>query len=280
MACENAKSNYCNENVHNIVEKMMQGQFKEDYIGGLFNDPEYPTFEKLEECIQYLQEYVPLHLPQIEKVLETILPCFINPARPIKILDYGSGPATVALAFCRLLPRLNNKHRLKITTVETSEEFNNMINIFRAENANESIKIAACFKYGLLDDRLMDDKSIFQIGHNWIIMANVLSAIGKDMGFKEVNGKLNRFIYNMLLYSRNVLLTIVETSTITYFNAPDYLSKIETIGFDNLKIIGTTPPVINERIDAPWIMNCKFYRTGNDCSSPIINSKSLLLGLK
>lgn len=65
----------------------------------------YPIFEG-DECKKYIHEYVPLHLPQIVYVLRHILQKTIfEEAQSIKILDIGTGPATVPLAFCRLKKR-------------------------------------------------------------------------------------------------------------------------------------------------------------------------------
>ncbi|MFU8766123.1 MAG: hypothetical protein ACNA7I_00350, partial [Candidatus Methanoperedens sp.] len=52
----------------------------------------YPIFEG-DKCIQYLQEYVPLHLPQIQCGLKDILQSEILPnLENVNIIDIGSGP--------------------------------------------------------------------------------------------------------------------------------------------------------------------------------------------
>ena len=60
-----------------------------------------------------LQEYVPLHLPQIEYALKDVLEKYNFAKDTINIIDLGSGPATVPLAFCRLPEEY--KYRFKIT---------------------------------------------------------------------------------------------------------------------------------------------------------------------
>ncbi len=76
------------------------------YKGGLFDKPEYPIFEGA-ECIQYLQEYLPFHIPQIEYVLRNTLQKLKSIPKKGSILDIGSGPATVPLAFCKLLSSIS-----------------------------------------------------------------------------------------------------------------------------------------------------------------------------
>ncbi|VUT24854.1 MAG: hypothetical protein MOIL_00707 [Candidatus Methanolliviera sp. GoM_oil] len=265
IECENIKNGYCNENVCNIIEKMGQGKLGkgkfEKYIDHLFDKPKYPVFEG-DDCIQYLQEYVPLHLPQIEYALndvKDVLEKYNFTKDTINIIDLGGGPATVALAFCRIIPS-ECEHRFKITTVDASKTFNEIIEIFKDTNTNESIEIVNNLKYNLKDEYLKDefeemwsDKSISEIGYDWIIIANSISGIAeiakfifgidKDQADQELNKKINKIlnksISKVLHYNDKVLLTIIEGggSTGNHFNISPYLSEIEKIGFDDLKII-------------------------------------------
>ena len=281
MTCRNIIS-FCNENVHNIIEKMGQGRFSDHYIGHLFDGSEYRIFEG-QECIQYLQEYVPLHLRPIKNVLDNVIVAsreFFTDT--INIMDLGSGPATVPLAFCKIPSiRYARNHKFHITTVEPSEGFNNMINIFKATNTNEFIEIVNNLNYKLFDDNFMNDESVFKTGYNWIIIANSISAIGKGRSNREVNAILNKFISKVLDYSDKVLLTIIEGGTTKYFDFINYLDNIERTGFDDLRIIKTLSPK-RLKINVPEIMDCKFYKTHPIYPKyiPTTNSKSLLLESK
>ncbi len=284
MTCRNIIKRFCNENVHNTIEQMGQGRFSDHYIGHLFDGCEYRIFEGL-DCIQYLQEYVPLHLPQIEYVLDRVIDAsneFFTDT--INIIDLGSGPATVPLAFCRLSIINQHRYNLKITTVEPSDGFNVMINIFKATNANRSVEIVKTLKCNLFEDNFMNDESVFRTGYNWIIIANSISAIGKDRRFREVNDILGRFVVNLLRYGEKVILTIIESSSRKYFDIQGYLSEIENIGFNDLEIIKTIVPINNKLLDEVemYIKSSELYKThsGNPRYSPYINSKSLLLELR
>ncbi|MCP4349732.1 MAG: hypothetical protein GY795_29985 [Desulfobacterales bacterium] len=126
LSCDNHYGLNCNLNVHNILHNMLQGNYSPNYRGGLSFGPSYPIFEG-EQCFQYLQEYVPFHLPQIVYALDNTLNNLYNklPIPPhISVLDIGSGPATVPLSFCKLSHKW--KYNLTVTTVEASEGFNNM----------------------------------------------------------------------------------------------------------------------------------------------------------
>lgn len=284
MICKNVLNKFCDENVHNIIKQMGQGRFCDKYEKcSLFASTEYPLF-KGQECIQYLQEYVPFHLPQIEPVLSAVMresSDLLN--NPVNIMDLCSGPATVPLAFCRcaiIRYRLRDSRNLKITTVEPSTGFNAMINIFKATNANIAVEIVNTLKYELFEDNFMNDESVFRTGYDWIIIANSISAIGKGSTYNKVNTRLNKLISKVLCYSDKVLLTIIESNQTKYFNSINYLSKIEEIGFRGLRIIKTIS-TMNEQLSVPEIMNCEFYKTKYpDHYLPYINSKTLLLELR
>ena len=94
--CDNVTHN-CNQGTHNIIYHMIKKNSRyycHCYKGGLFDEPEYPIFEGA-KCIQYLQEYVPFHIPQIEYVLRNTLRKLESIPEKGSILDIGSGPATV-----------------------------------------------------------------------------------------------------------------------------------------------------------------------------------------
>lgn len=253
------------------------------YKGGLFKDcEEYPIFEGL-KCFQYLQEYVPLHLPQIEYVLKDVMLKYDFDDMALNIMDIGTGPATVPLAFCRLDPNEYPYTKFKITTVEASKTFNDMISVFECMNKNKSVEVDCKFNYNIAD--LKNSPTEYKIGYNWILFANSISAIGKSE--EEAHKWLNKFISNILKrniklgYSNTILLTIIEGGSESYFpEKNDYLSKIESIPFDDLELKKSIQPTENS-IEVRWIKKCEFFNFGKSWMyKPNIHSKSLLLELK
>ena len=75
-SCVNKNTNFCTDNVHNIISAMLDNQEKQYFIGHLF-DGDYLILEN-EKCVQYIQEYVPLHLPQIIYVLKELITKIFN----------------------------------------------------------------------------------------------------------------------------------------------------------------------------------------------------------
>ncbi|MCP4105654.1 MAG: DUF1566 domain-containing protein [Desulfobacteraceae bacterium] len=257
LPCDNIR--HCNENVHNIIYNMLQGRC-DKYRGRKLFGGEYSIFEG-DDCIQYLQEYVPFHLPQIEYALRDTLRNYPFTHNHVSILDIGSGPATVALSLCKMDEA--GYYDFSITTIEASNTFNNMIEIYERINLNRSVTIVENLKYTFED---FFNLSCQWEGHfDWIIIANFVTGIDDYM-------KLNELVTNLLHSEEKVLLTIIETGTLQKY--------IKNLEFDNLKIENIS--YINEQIDAEWLSNCKFYRTNPACPKyrPYINSKSLLLERK
>ena len=255
----------------------------------IVNSNKYPVLEG-DECIQYLHEYVPFHLPQIQCGLKTVLKSGIfDHLKNINIIDVGSGPATVPFAFCRL-QNINIKNRIfNVTTVEASKKFNSMIQVFQHVNTNKSINVSNKLQCSV-DDFM--NKSEFEMSYDWIMFANSitsigLTAIGKERTPDEVNKTLNEFISNVLKcnkklgYNDKILITFIEGKRELGFKFKDYLHEIENIRFDNLRIKKTIKISGNmANIDAELLPNCRLYKTKNGLYKPNIYSMSLLLELK
>jgi len=242
------------------------------YKGGLFDEPEYTIFEGA-KCIQYLQEYVPFHIPQIEYVLCNTLQKLKCIPKKRSILDIGSGPATVPLAFCKLLSSRKYEIILEITTVEASKGFNDMINIFRKVNANDNVEIVENLRSTFQD--FISNAKRWRGRFDWVIMANCISGIGQSVD--DVNRILNKLVAGLLNSRQKIILTVIETKSSFLKNC---IKSLGTTSFKDLRILRTIFQTIDKRIDASWLKNCKFYETRYGNYRPYINSKSLLLELK
>lgn len=248
-------------------------QYTVDQNIGLYQK-KYPVFDK-DDCIAYLHQYSPFHLPQIEYVLKSILQSdiFIDKST-INILDIGSGPATVSVA----LLKLNDKRDIKIISIEPNDQFDKMISNFK-EVKTDCIEIFENLKINFPDNDLKIDKN-FKI--DWIIIANTISSIGCGKSYEDVNMIFNKFVSERLHNGNNdykILLTIIEGNKETFFKSTKYLEQIEKIGFPDLKIIESKITFL-KMPDQEEIRHCKFFKTQNSICTPYINSKSLLLELK
>lgn len=274
--CDNVRDKFCNENVHNIIYEMMRTYpryISERFIGGLFEGP-YRIFED-NECIQYIQEFVPFHLPQIQNGIEPVLvDIYTNLScrndKPLRILDLGSGPGTTTLALCRILNNINKDLYLNVTTLEASTTFNNLIKILKRYNSENKINIIEQLFYTFND--FLNDSIKLKGRFDWIIAANFISAVGDNVN--TINDRLNSLLLNLITPTRPIYFTFIETN----MQLPRQFMQKESIGSTNLfkKILFTQ----NVKLRKEQIMNCKFYKTRNNNFCPYINTKTMRLNLK
>lgn len=277
--CLNIKNNICSKEIHRLIKSTGCDVSDTYYRGDLFkNSISYPIFEE-EQCLQYIREYVPYHLPQI---VYSLLKLFDNPEfikyikgkRYLNILDLGSGPATVELAFLRLLNKISNNQKFKFSTVEASKRFNSIIENMKYENVNNQVKIINNFN--------LDFNSYLNICENqkdnfdWVIMANFLAGIGQGKSFEGTTKTINKLISNLLVPNKNIILTIIETNNRKFFDIPNYLSQNNN--FQSLEVIKEFRYF--EQIIDQSPLNCCFYRTKFGLCKPYINMKTLILKLK
>jgi len=274
--CQNCEANCCNTNIHNIIYNMLKENPQhccKGYVGGLFSG-EYKVFTQ-KECIQYLQEYVPLHIPQIEYVLSYVLPkiCQRNLfANPISVLDIASGPATIALSLCKVRLCRN----IRVTTLEASSGFNSIIEIFRTHNTNPNIKIVETIQAEFYD--FLKKQTEHYRGHfDWIVIANFISGIAKNGNSAEVDAVITQLCQSLMNPGQQILLTIIEGSSKKYFDTEEYLKTLEQ-HLNGLNIKVTLSSFFGPR-DTPYLANCKIYQTTYQEHFACINTKSLLLEL-
>ena len=260
MPCNNINTNFCTNNVHNIINAMIAGREQQGFIGGLFNDTEYHIFEN-QKCVQYLQEYIPLHLPIIRnELVKTINKYFIGFGE-INILDFCAGPATVALAFCRIFGNSEIKKIINIDTIEASNGFNEMISKFKMINTCNCVNINNQFKFNV---NCGIEEKIPELNYDWIILANAISAIGQEHkdDFAYINNYFNKLFTKILQNKKTALLTIIESNVQKFFKITEYLNQTEKIAGINLIAEKIRPSPIY--LPFPEIGVCEKYMTIKD----------------
>jgi len=255
--CDNSQNNFCNQNVHTIIFKMLEKYpdwISKTFKPGLF-DPPYRVFEN-EECVQYIQWYVPFHFPQIETVLREVLDIFRKELRyqerPIRILDIGSGPATVPLAFCRQFDSFSYPFNFNITTLEASDTFNSMIDIFNANNTNNNISIIKKLHYPF--DKFTKHAEDSASQFDWIIMANFINGIGSNVD--DIVIILKELFFDLMIVDQPLFFTFIETNS---HLANNFWREAS---FCTNNIFEEVIHEFNDQKTFSEIMNCIFYRTG------------------
>lgn len=252
---------------------MLSEQRNENSGGILFKYGKYPTFDRF-NYNQYIREYVPFHFPQIKYALNDVLSQIANlNSKPqvLNILDVGSGPATVPLAFCCLSSEILCKFKFNIVTLEASKEFNDMIRIFKEQNTCLQVSITGNVHEQF--EAFVNNANKHRYRYNWIVVANFLSGIGQYKSYKEVNLILNELLYKVRGNNRQIYLTIIEGNSTKYFETPDYLSKIDSIGFQDFAI----EEIVSDICQSIDICRCEYYKTIKNKYSPYVISKTLSL---
>lgn len=273
--CDNTQNQFCNQNVHTIIFKMLEKY--PDWISGAFErgllDPPYHVFEN-EECVQYIQWYVPFHFPQIETAMRPVLIDLMRKqlfkVRPIRILDIGSGPATVPLAFLREFDRFSYPFKLNITTLEASDTFNVMIDVFNENKSNNNITISKRLHYGF--DKFIEDAEDSEGRFDWIIISNFIHGIGSTVD--DVENILKELFYDLMIVDQPLYYTFIETKSPLANNF-----WIEA-SFCTNNISEEVIHTLNCQKSFPKIMNCYFYNTGHrNHYKPYIITKTMRLML-
>jgi ribosomal protein RSM22 (predicted rRNA methylase) len=277
--CLNSINNICTADIHNLLKGTSCDVKNAYYRGDLFrNSFSYPIFEG-EQCLQYIREYVPFHLPQIVHSLQRLFENlefvkYINGKNYLNILDLGSGPATVELAFMRLLNKIQTNTEFRFTTLEASRTFNSIIEKMKNDNRNSQVRIINNVNSTFND---FSDNCENQSGNfDWLIMANFLAGIGQGKNFEETNNILDKLISKLLVPGKNIILTIIETKNTKFFNIPVYLSQNNN--FESLEVIKEFRYFGQISTQSP--LNCCFYRTKYSLCNPYVNTKTLILKLK
>lgn len=293
--CKCQAAGTCSPRVHAALASVLGASTSMGYRGGLFTSS-YPAFDDKEQCIRYVLEYVPFHLQQVEMGLlqaaRTISEQWPKD-RPVRVLDIGSGPGTVALALERLVASGQLKHRFQIVAVEPSAQFCQMLVKVAARLRGGDVEIVEVRQRELISAWRSNIPRQWDI--DWITAANVLSPVSaaweQAVGMKDA-AKMREPTRMELLkppvldaWSANDLamvlwhmlerftaggkghMTLIEGGCAKYIrNPPGYIRQIAACG--SLRVVAGSP----HSSSAGKMSPCEFYRTryGHDTPNLIM----------
>ena len=299
QSCEcqvgNPGSGKCTGRVHHYMRAIL-GQGAVGYVGHIFERRAYPDFDSLAQCKQYVREYVPLHLTQIEAgLLEAAkaMPLALPLDRPIRVLDIGGGPGTVALALERLTASGKLGGCFVVDVIEPSAPFCRMLNIAKMSLCDGSVSIGEISQHDFLDYWFASKGK--RLDYDWIVSANVMSPLSlaweRRVGMEDEVRKtspcslerlggvardawsthdLGLLFWHILKnFTREGLgaITLIEGGCRTYINEPrDYMRQLAS--FEGLqKIAGSYSTRRAGRMPP-----CNFYETkyGHDMPNLIM----------
>ena len=267
LPCPNLVTGICTQRVHEAMGRMLAGQDKGPYRGGLFPSGKYPSFEEGRGA-QYVSEYLPLHLPQLEYGLEMAyrsLQGTLSAGRAIRLLDIGSGPASVALALERLTAMGKINAQFQVQPLEQSAEFCGMLREAADPLGSGAVKLMPPFQMDM--ERYLDEKATTPLdSFDWIVMANVLSPLAQGRTVEEYCARIQRLLEQHRTPTGYPALTVIEGSCCKYVLPHTYMKGLTA----QLKVLCNIGLDWSVPLDRPDILNCTYYKTGTGGCKPRI----------
>ena len=254
--CANLANGRCTQRIHDAMQGMLAGRQSTFGHGRLFPAGAYPEFEN-GQGTQYVREYLPLHLPQLEhgiaRAFQSLQAALPVTTRPIRILDIGSGPASVALSLDRLVAQGHIKGHFEVFPIEQSKEFCEMLRAAAQPLMTGAVAIRdpQCMsleQYTASRDACPCD---------WIVMANVLSPFAQGRSVKDYCDMIHRLLNRHRTDAGYPALTTIEGSCSTYVTPYAYMRGLA----EQFKVVCELGLRHSVQLDRPEIRNCRFYRS-------------------
>ncbi len=257
-ACANLVAGRCTPRVHAAMAGMLAVAPRECAPGRLFAPGAYPLFENGRGA-RYVREYLPLHLPQLEYGLEQAFPTVCDahqsPGRPIRVLDVGSGPASVPMALDRLVSAGRIAGSFEVQPIEQSAEFCSMLRI-----AGESLRSGQVVirepRQMTLEQYISQPDAAGLYACDWVVMGNVLSPLAHGKSPADYSGLIRRLMERHMTMAGSPVLTAIEGSCSTYVQPYPFMRELAA-QFTLVREVGLSHSV---QLDRPAIRNCAYYR--------------------
>ncbi len=253
-AAKNLKRGYCHRTVHAAKAAMLSGKlnpFGFSSRSRLFPPGSYPVFENGKGA-RYLREYAPLHLPQVEHGLSAAYQALIKSGRcPRRILDVGSGPGTVPLALRNVIHRDGIQGNWRVDSIEPSSEFCAMLKTSRSALGSHPIYLNQPMQMGIQE--YLDLRK--PCATDWIVMANVLSALVQGQSPEFTCRLINRLFEYQKTVGAAPALTLIEGSCDTYIDPYVHFRALAA----NFRVICRQGLIRSVQLPSPHILNCRYY---------------------
>lgn len=220
----------------------------ETYVPQHLDSSIYIDFDSDVECIRYLRQYQPLHMPQIETAVEYTMEINGHDPKNIHILDIGGGAGSLYCVLASLLHRGFYEHKtFEITIIEPSEIFLKYVDIVTERVNHPRLKLRE-----KLNCRLDQVPQITQVkDFDWYFIANTITPLIKHAG--SVTSAVDTLYDVILTNDKNFMKIIIAENRKTY----DFEEFC-----DKLKIKGLYCEVEKKKsCDGSWLANCKHYLT-------------------
>ena len=211
----------------------------------------YINFDNTTECMRYFRQYMPLHMPQIEKAIRNTLNQNLLTRKHLHIIDIGGGPGTLYVVLASLLHRgFYPEHTFDITLVEPSSTFHDFLRVIAQYVRHPALRLRdmlVCTSEDLPAIMTKQDA-------DWYFLANIITPIVRGFGnVSEAVGHLCSVIKATRRKQSVCTLTLAENTNSVDFT--DVCAEFSARGLE-------CPEYPDSSCQGDWLEGCKFYITG------------------
>jgi hypothetical protein len=216
----------------------------------------YTPFDTDDQCMRYMRQYMPLHMPQIEEAVKrSLLSHDFGGSRHIRILDVGAGPGTLYCVLAAMFGRGENvlsNYTFEYCPLEPSSVFADFFRIVGQNVKQKYVEIGRLYKCNLGE---IDVKELQNF--DWIFVGNAVTAM-----VASSSAEAHVAMRNVAMTIRNAfdrsradrpLLTIAENSGTNKFD--QFCKMLADLG---LHMVRNKADI---ECDGSWISQCKFLVT-------------------
>lgn len=211
----------------------------------------YTPFTDVDQCMRYLRQYMPLHMPQIERAVLGSLRTHQFGRNHIRVLDIGSGPGTL---FC-VLSALHSRHpaefrdyTFEYSPLDPSKPFIDFFSVIAQHVDKDGVMTGHAHNCRITDLKKKDLRSI-----DWFFVGNAITPLIAHAGTIDAAvEQLHTAVAASIV--PDCLLTIAENTA-----TADFTPFCET-----LVKTGAYEIALNDaQCDGQWLAHCNFYVTGS-----------------
>lgn len=206
----------------------------------------YEQFADHTQCMRYLRQYMPLHLPQLEEAVRRSLANMPPDLQQVRLLDVGSGPGTLYCALSRLINAGEVNGRVfQYHPLEPSSGFIDFLNVIARHVTADGLAVGAphCGRLSDLDDNVFSNI-------NWIFLGNAVTPL-ITYARGDVGMAATHLVEKALLSNEpHLRITLAENSKTYKFD--EFCQAIEATNQFIMEQLGDVA------LDAPWLAGCHF----------------------
>ncbi len=216
-------------------------------------------FDDTTKCMRYLRQYMPLHMPQIEKAVRNTLDQNLLTRKHLHIVDIGGGPGTLYVVLASLLHRgFYPEYTFDITLVEPSRTFHDFLHVIT------QYVIHPALRFRDMHVCTSEDVPAIMTKHDvdWYFLANIITPIVRGFGSAaKAVGHLCTVINSTRRRQSVCILTLAENTNSVDFI--DVCTEFSARGLECRKSPDSSCP-------GDWLAGCKFYISPRRLTRPML----------